>query len=117
MKKRAFILSIVVSILLIAPVHAMSARTIRVAPSLRFNNTEANCSVLITPDRTTDKISGDMELWQGNTLIDSWSGDCSGVFKLEGTATVVKNKTYTLVVYYSVNDEDQTPVSITRTNE
>lgn len=62
MKKRAFILSVVVSILLIAPVHAMSARTIRAAPSLRFINREATCSVLTTPDRATDKVSADMEL-------------------------------------------------------
>lgn len=116
MKKKAFILSIVVSILLIVPVHAASARSVIATPSLRFNNTEAICSVQITLDKATDKVSADMELWQGDTLIDNWSGAGSGVLKLEGTATVAKNKTYTLVVYYSINGDEQTPVRVTRTN-
>ena len=115
MKKRAFML-IMLSVFLMVPAHAMSVRAIRVAPSLSFNNTEATCSVLITPDWTTDKVSANMELWQGSTPIDDWSGDGSGVLKLEGTATVAKNKTYTLVVYYSVNGDEQTPVRVTRTN-
>lgn len=117
MKKRALILSIVVSVLLMVPAHAVSARTIRAAPSLKFNNTKATCSVEITVDWVTDKIAADMELWQGNTLIDNWSGNGIGVLELKGTATVEKNKTYTLVVYYSVNGEDPAKVSVSRTNE
>lgn len=116
LKKRTFVILIVLSVLLIVPAHAMSARAIRAAPLLTFNNTNAKCFVEITVTWTTDKISATMELWQGDTLIDDWSGNGTGVLVLEGTAPVSKNKTYTLVVYYSVNGEDQTPVSISRTN-
>lgn len=98
------------------PAHAASARTIWASPSIIFNGTTASCGVKITADNPTDKISASMELWQGNTLIDNWSGNGTWVFTLEGTATVSKNKTYDLVVNYSVNGVEKTPISISRTN-
>ena len=88
--------------------HAASARTIDVYPSLAFNGTSATCTVTILGERTTDRISAVMELWQGNILIDDWSASASGILKIDETATVERNKTYKLTVNYTVNGVAQT---------
>lgn len=98
------------------PAHAASTRTIWANPSIRFDGTQATCYVKITADRPTDKISATMELWQGDTLLNSWDGDGTWVLTLEKTETVSKGKTYDLVIKYTVNDVDKTPIRISKTN-
>lgn len=117
MKRRFVAVFFIISMFLTLPAHAATARIIAVAPSLKFDGTTATCYVGITADRPADKISATMELWQGNTLIDSWSGTGTWTLKLEKTATVSKNKTYDLIVSYSVNGVEKTPVSTSRTNK
>lgn len=116
MKKRFLALLLVMSVLFTVPVYAASARTVMVAPSIKFDGTQATCAMQITADKTTDQISATMELWQGNTLINSWSGSGTWILSLSRTTTVSKNKTYTLTVNYSVNGVAKNPVSISRTN-
>lgn len=116
MKKKFCALFFIMSTLLMLPAHAVSARVAVASPSITFNGTKATCFVRITADKPADKISATMELWQGSNLIDSWDGEGTWTFKLEGTITVSKNKTYQLVVNYSINGVEKTPVSISRTN-
>lgn len=116
MKKRFLWLMFVMAIILAIPVYAASERTIDVVPDIEFNGTTATCTVRIMGDRTTDRIAATMELWQGNTLIDEWSASASGILKIDETATVARNKTYTLTVEYTINGTAQTPVSILRSN-
>lgn len=106
---------VIIGAFLMIPAYAVSARVPVVSPSVTFNGTKATCFVRITADRPSDKISATMELWQGSTLIDSWSGDSTWSLKLEETTSVSRNKTYDLVVNYSINGIDKTPVSISRT--
>ena len=87
-----------------------------VVPDITFNGTEADCNVRITASKATDRIVATMELWQGTTLIDSWNGNGLWTLKLNGTADVQKNKTYTLVIEYSINGVKQTPATYSRTN-
>ena len=104
MRKRFLCLLLVISVILAISAHAA------------FNGTSATCTVTILGERTTDRISAVMELWQGNILIDDWSASASGILKIDETATVERNKTYKLTVNYTVNGVAQTPVSISRTN-
>lgn len=117
MKKRFVAVFLIISMLLMLPAHAATARVIVAAPSLKFDGTTATCFVRITADKPADKISATMELWQGDNLIDSWSGTGTWTLKLEKTATVSKNKTYDLIVSYSVNGVEKTPVSTSGTNK
>ena len=117
MKKRFVAVFFIISMLLMLPAHAATARAIVVTPSLKFDGTTATCFVRIGADKPADEISATIELWQGNTLIDSWSGTGTWSLKMEKTATVAKNKTYDLVINYSVNGVEKTPVSTTRTNK
>lgn len=117
MKKRFVAVFFVISMLLMLPAHAATARAIVAVPSIKFDGTTAICNVMITADRTTDKISATMELWQGNTFINSWTGTGTWTLKMEKTATVAKGKTYDLVINYSVNGVEKTPVSTWGTNK
>lgn len=116
MKKGFLCLLLLMSMILAVPAYAASARTIDVVPDIEFNGTTATCTVRIMGDRTTDKISATMSLWQGSTLIDSWSANGAGILKIDETAQVVRNLTYNLTVNYSINGIAQVPVSISRTN-
>lgn len=114
--KRFLSLLILAAMILAIPAYTASARTIDVYPDLEFNGTEATCTVSIFGERTTDKISATMTLWQGNTLIDDWSASGYGILKIDETTAVSRNKTYTLTVEYAINGVAQPPVSISQTN-
>lgn len=117
MKKRIMPFIIAFVLLLATPAYAVSTRLISVVPDIQFSGTDATCMVRIVGDRTTDRISATMELWQDDEMIDSWSGAGYGFLKLEGDASVRKYVTYTLTVDYSVNGTAKTPISIERTNK
>ena len=117
MRKRIVSIMLLITIVLVIPAQAVSTRTIAVVPDIEFNGTEAICTVRITANRTSDKITATMKLWQGSKLIDEWSASGSGILKIHETATVEKNKTYKLTVEYIVNGEMKTPISISRTNK
>ena len=116
MKHRLFSAAIALMLLLALPVQAISPRAVFVVPDISFDGTEATCSVRITADNATDKISATMELWQGNALIDEWTGTGNWNLTLVETAAVSKNKTYQLVINYSINGIEKTPATVTRTN-
>lgn len=107
---------LIIAMLIAVPAHAASSRTFRVFPDLEFNGTTATCTVAIMANHTSDKIVATTALWQGSTLVDSWNSSGSGTLKISETATVSKNKTYKLVVNYSINGTSYSPVSISRTN-
>lgn len=117
MKKRIMPFVVIIALLLATPAYAVSTRLISVVPDIQFNGTNATCMALITANKTTDKISATMELWQDDEMIDSWSGVGYGYLKLEGDATVRRYETYQLTVNYSVNGTMKTPVTIDRTNK
>lgn len=116
MKRKLLSLFIIMTIVFTIPVCAASTRAYSVVPDITFSGTEADCTVRITANSISDKVVGTMELWQGTTMIDSWNGSGIYTLKLNGTAKVNKNKTYTLKVEYSVNGVTQTPVKISKTN-
>lgn len=44
-----------------------------------------------------------MQLWQGNTLVDSWSGSGTSMLRLSENHSVTKGKSYTVRVTCTVN--------------
>ena len=116
-KKLLIILLVILTLLGTVTVQAASPRAIQAMPNITFNGTEAICSLTITAERVTDRITATMELKQGNRLIDSWTSSATMFLYMEETATVEENKTYTLVVTYSVNGVTRPSISIDRTND
>lgn len=74
--------------------HAASARYSAPTATLSFNGTTATCGVTISEPGKT--IHATMQLWQGITFVDSWSGSGISCINLSKTHSVTKGKTYTL---------------------
>lgn len=81
--------------------HAKVTRAVVPKASLEFNGTTAICSARVTEVGKTIKAT--MQLWQGNTLVDSWSGSGTSTLRLSETHSVTKGKTYTVRVTCTVN--------------
>lgn len=114
MKKRVVPLFIaLVMILSISANAAIEPRATIIQPVLSFSGTTANCSVLVTSP--TKQINVTLSLWQGNILIDSWSGSGTTVVSVQGTASVVKGRTYTLQATGTVDGEPINAAPVTRT--
>ena len=116
MVKRISSLVVLLALILAIPAYASSQRLVDVLPDITFSNNNATCTVEIYADRSNDRINATMELWQGTRRIGSWSDSDSGYLFIEETAIVDFNKTYTLVINYSINGITKNPVTIYRTN-
>ena len=108
MKKRFFCMSLILVMLLSVSAHAIQIRSITSVPHLSFDGNNASCVIQIVGDKMTDEISATMELRCGSDLIASWNGSGSGILKM--------TKTYTMVVSFSVNGTERSPVTISATN-
>ena len=89
------------------------ARSARVVPELYFNGTTAECSVYIR--EFGQKIEATMELWEGSTLVNSWSDSGSSVLTLEGSYRATSGHTYTVEVYGTIGGEPFNGVSSSKT--
>lgn len=114
--KRYLTIIAAVALVLSISCYAVSSRAVDVYPTLTFSGTQATCKATIMGQSSTDRIVATMYLYRGSTLIDSWGASGTGVLRMEESATVSRNKTYTLTVNYSVNGITQNPVTISRTN-
>ena len=116
MVKRISSLAVLLALILAIPAYAASQRLVDVLPDVTFANTNATCTVEIYADRSNDRINATMELWQGTQRIGSWNDSDLGYLFMEETAIVEFNKTYRLVINYSINGVTKNPVTIYRTN-
>ncbi|MCD8192370.1 MAG: hypothetical protein LUD55_06235 [Oscillospiraceae bacterium] len=110
MRKRIFV-SIILAVALISGfcfAANAEARTSIGAPVLSFSGNTAQCSVRIIEN---GKISATLELWQGNTLIDSWEGSGTSYLSISGSHTVTSGKTYTAKVSGTANGVEFTGTS------
>ena len=94
MKKRIIILVVALCFLLSNPVCAAMKKTY--VPSLTFNGTTANCYISVTEIGKSINIT--LELWHGNTLVDSWSKSGTTYVRIDEYCTVTSGYTYTLIV-------------------
>lgn len=115
MVKKIGSLVVLLALILAIPAHAASPRLVDVLPDITFANNNATCTVEIYADRSDDRISATMELWQGTKRIDTWNDSDSGNLFMEKSARVEANKIYKLVVNYSINGVSKNPVTIYRT--
>lgn len=116
MLKRVGSLVVLLAFILAIPTYAASPRQVDVLPNIIFANNNATCTVEIYADRSSDRIGATMELWQGTQRIDAWNDSDSGYLFMEESVHVDANKTYKLVVNYSINGVSKNPVTIYRTN-
>lgn len=114
MKKRmlSVVLIFVLTISLLS-VNAV-ARVSTVSPKLSFSGTTANCRVSVYENNKDLDIT--LELWQGNTLVDSWSGfDKTRLIITGSHKDCVSSKVYTVKVTGTIGGTaiSSNPVSVT----
>lgn len=115
MKKRAFVIAILLLLSLSVSAQAAELRSIRIKPELYFSETTATCSVSIKADNANDKIEATLTLYQGNNYVDSWNNSGTGRVFVSGSCEVESGKSYKLVLDYSINGIAQLPKATTGT--
>lgn len=95
MKKLAALTVLCIFLLSCITAYAAEPRAVTARPILSFNGSTANCEVSVTAYGDIDIT---LSLWQGSTLIDSWSGSGFGSVSMSESCSVTKGKNYTLTV-------------------
>lgn len=112
MWKRTILVALCLVILFAYPVYAVEPRITVNQPTLEFSGTTALCEFRIT--NFGKSISVTLELWNGSTLVDSWTRSGSSVVTISETCTVVSGRTYTLVVHGTCGGESFSSTSIAK---
>lgn len=107
---------LVFALILATTVQGLSTRAANTNSDLNFNGTEAICAVFVLSDKGTDKIDVTMELYQSNTVINTWNETGYGVINCSKTAKVSKGETYKLIVEIEINGIARKPITIEKTN-
>lgn len=114
MKRVLALLFAVLTVMLLCIVPAAaSTRAADSTTTLTFDGATANCSFKIT--KLGKQINAILQLWQGNTLLDSWSGSKVSVLSLSGTHSVVHGQIYTLQVICTVDGASYYVAPVSRT--
>lgn len=72
---------------------------------LSFSGNTANCSHTYVAENANTTISITLILWDGTTLVGSWSNSGTGYVSVSGTAAVTSGVTYRLAAYIVVNGD------------
>ena len=115
MKKSLVAMTLVVFVLTTSAVNAKAVepRAVSVIPVLSFDGTAAQCKVTIT--RAGEQIAATLELWQGDTFVDSWTRIGTSSLVINEFCEVEHGKTYTLKVSGLAGSERFTGTSVTGT--
>ena len=117
--KKQRIITIVLVLLLIFSVSAFAAQPVSNEikgagkPTITLIGNTAKCKAILT--FSGQYIEADLELWQGSTLVGSWTNSGYTTVTVSGNATIVHGLTYTLTVSGTVDGVPFTPQSITKT--
>lgn len=96
MWKRKILITLCLILLLPIHAYAVEPRATVNQPTLNFSRSTALCEFRITDLGKSIQVT--MELWQGTTLVDSWTASGTHIVTLEKTCVVVRGQTYTLRV-------------------
>ena len=101
--KKTIISSALVVVLLLSLAFSANAayRRPRMSSSLEFSGPSAICGAYVSD--LGKAISVSMQLWQGSSLLGSWSDSGTSTVSLSESMNVSSGQTYTLVVYGTIN--------------
>ena len=114
MKRRIVpvVLVLIMAVSLCTSAHA-AARASQTIPVLTFSGTTANCRVSIV--EAGKEINATLELWYGNTLVDSWSDTATSRLVISESHSVVSGRTYTLKVTGTIGGAAISSIPVTGT--
>lgn len=93
---------------------ALEPRVANCSLSLTFDGTTAICEAICTGNSSTDQVKATIELYQGNTYLDSWSNEGTYFVAVSGQRGVTRGKSYTLKLNYTINGVAQPEQSVTK---
>lgn len=96
MIKRMILVALCVLFLGATPAHAAETRAIPVTPSLAFDGTTALCGVTVSS--YGKNISVTLQLWNSNTLVDTWTKSGISVVTVNEQCDVARGNNYTLII-------------------
>lgn len=112
MWKRAILFTLCFLLACCPVAYAAQQRSTNIQPTLTFSGRTATCECKVSDPGK--RISVSMELWDGSTLIDSWSANGLSTILLNETCTVTRGRTYTLTVRCTIDGTSISPTSITK---
>lgn len=112
MWKKAILIALCFMMICIPEVHAAEPRLAVPEPSLEFSGATAICEFRIAD--TGQSIRVTMELWNGDTLVDSWTKTGTSTVTMSETCAVNRLRNYTLQVSGTSGGVPFGPVSVTK---
>lgn len=114
MKKHIFPLVLICILSLGIVAKAQETRTSYFVPTLTFSGTTAECSAICVGNKSTDRVTATLTLYDEDSTLDSWTA--SGTYRVvpNGTCKVDKGKTYTLVLTWAINGVPQPQTSTSK---
>lgn len=113
MKRKICLLTVSLLFMMTFTAHAAQARLISPIINLRFEDSTALCSAVLTS--AGDEMVLDLQLWHGDTLIKSWPASGNSVVTVSGSCPVTKGQTYDLFLTGTINGQSYTSPSVSRT--
>lgn len=114
MKKRITVMLLAFVLLLSIPAYALESRGNPIAMELSFDDTTANCAVVVSSANANFEITATVKLYRGNTCIKTWNASDSGYLDFSETYTVTKGYTYKLTADVTINGTTYPTVSTSR---
>ena len=105
--------AILLLLVLLCNASAYAATAAVSKPSLSFSGTTANCSITVT--QSGKPIDVTLELYQGSTLVDSWSKSGSNRVKVSGSTSVTSGLSYRLEAYGTIDGVPFTATPVMKT--
>lgn len=115
MWKKAVALGLMLVFLLGIAAQAVSMREPTKNLTLSFQGTTAMCAANVQADKTTDRISVTMKLWNNGTVVKTWTKSGNYVVRVSESAAVVKGQSYKLTMDSTINGVKQATKSVTKT--
>ncbi len=104
---------VVVLMLTVSTNAAFSVKSVMPSLSLDISGSTAQCSALVR--ESGKKINVTMELWNGSTLLATWTGSGTNYATASGSYTgVQRGKTYTLKAYGTADGRTFTVTPISK---
>ena len=107
MKKKKRLLAILLILCMLGSMMSIgaAARFDGGSITLSFSGNTANCGFDYVAENMNPTISVTLILWNGTTLVGSWSNSGTGYVVVSGTAAVTSGVTYRLAAYVVVNGD------------
>ena len=104
-KSKLIAIVLVISVLFSIMSVSAAAQTRSDSLGLSFSGNKATCECVYIANTSTSSVSVTLILWNGTTLVGSWSNSGTGDVTVRGSATVTSGVTYRLAAYIVVDGQ------------